>query len=161
MVNILKWAFKISTRLCIIKFTLSFLHWFAIQFIDLLGVRNGSSQFTHDNTPLMGLCPPVVGHDWSVSSPVGRRHPDVATQPACPGTVGVPGQAAVGALGAVELTLVQPHLGHAHLRAHVQLLLWAAQVSINVIFNTKRFFLHILTLLTPLFYYFCKGNKNM
>ena len=105
MVNILKWAFKISTRLCIIKFTLSFLHWFAIQFIDLLGVRNGSSQFTHDNTPLMGLCPPVVGHDWSVSSPVGRRHPDVATQPACPGTVGVPGEdtfPTAGVVGAVS-----------------------------------------------------------
>lgn len=41
-----------------------------------------------------------------------------------PGAVRVSGQATVGTLGAVEVTLVQPDLGHAHFRAHVQLLLW-------------------------------------
>lgn len=40
-----------------------------------------------------------------------------------PSTVGVPGQAAFGAGLSVNLTAMQRHLGHTHIRAHVQLLL--------------------------------------
>lgn len=41
-----------------------------------------------------------------------------------PGTVGVSGQAAVGAGGTVQPTLVHTNLCYTQLRAHVQLLLW-------------------------------------
>lgn len=54
-----------------------------------------------------------------------------------PGAVRVPGQTAVGALGAVEVALVQSDLGHAHFRAHVQLLLRrradTGENSVNVV----------------------------
>lgn len=45
------------------------------------------------------------------------------TGSAIPGTVRVPGQAALSTGSAVALALVQPHLGHPQAGAHIKLLL--------------------------------------
>lgn len=46
---------------------------------------------------------------------------------AVPGAVGIPGQATAGAVGTIQFTALQCHLGHAHLTGHKQLLLHIAE----------------------------------
>lgn len=64
----------------------------------------------------------MAGEEWWAGLPlVAGEEPGAGLS--VPGAVGVPGQAAVGAVSAIQLAALQRHLGYAHLAGHKQLLL--------------------------------------